>query len=103
MLQETVYNIRLNRSVVTEIKNTIDMLLLLHPPVVTVLFSYTYIISTLRQTRICIVLAQENTVFRTRSKHAVRFINALCREVINQYTDITLVSIHHERLLTRTE
>ena len=51
------------------------------------------------QANIGIILAQQNTVFRSRSKHPVRLIHALIDQVINQDANIGLVPTQHERIL----
>ena len=51
------------------------------------------------QSGISIVLAQQNAIFGTGSKHAVGLVYALVDQVINQYTNVSLVAPKDKRIL----
>ncbi len=53
------------------------------------------------KTKIGIILTKKNSVLCPGSKHSIRFINSLCDQVVNQYSDICFISTKNERLFTK--
>jgi len=54
----------------------------------------------IHQAKICVVMAQQQPIFSARGKHAVRLSRIFRDQIINQYTDIRLRPIKHERRIT---
>ena len=52
-----------------------------------------------RQTQISIVFTQQQTVFRTAGKHAVRFFGTQRGEIVHQHPDIGLITTRCPRIL----
>lgn len=49
-----------------------------------------------RESRVGIVLSEQDAVFSAGGKHTVRFVNAFRDEVIDEYADIGFVAVQHE-------
>ena len=58
------------------------------------------VVTFLGQTHVGIILAQQDAVLGARGKHAVRFIHATGHQVINQHTDVSLVTAQGKRFTT---
>ena len=53
----------------------------------------------LREAQIGIVVAEQQTIFRTGSKKTVRFIGAFIYQIIDEYTDITIGTAQNKGFL----
>ena len=55
------------------------------------------VVGTLGEAHVGIVHAEQNAVFGTRSKHAVRLVHTFGHQVVNQNTDVSFVASQRER------
>ena len=97
-IENGVYFLWLHIGDVAVADDVLYVLLLLHPPVETVGGSEADGVRTLSETGVGIVLSEEDAIFRSGGKHTIRFIYALCDEIVDEYTDIRFVARECERL-----
>ena len=64
------------------------------------LVSQTCLVRDRSKPEIGIILSQERTVLCPRCKHSIRFIDTLCDEIVNKNSDVRLVSLQDERILS---
>ena len=92
LFQIRINSISLDREVGHEINNPFHFSSLLIQQIHSAGSSQSQLITFFCQSLIRIVLSQQYTIFGSRRKHSVRLVHPFCYKVINQNTDISLVS-----------
>ena len=90
--QTAVYILRFDGIVGCKSNDRVPAGLFLIQQIIAILLCQTEGIRLFRQTHIRIILAEQDTVFGTRGKHAVGFVHAFRDKIVDQYADIGFVA-----------
>ena len=82
-------------------KGVAELALTIHDSV-TMFVGKAYFISDGSQSHVGIILTEQDPIFGTGGKHAIGFVDTLCHEIIDQHSDISLISSQDDWGLSAT-